>query len=74
MRNELSDMQQRADQLADEVRTARSLHRRALSCDGARARRHAYLLTESGLQHIHVHTNEKHEHERQVEMEDPELI
>uniref|UniRef100_A0AAZ1X9I6 Multifunctional fusion protein n=1 Tax=Oreochromis aureus TaxID=47969 RepID=A0AAZ1X9I6_OREAU len=34
MRNELSDMQQRADQLADEVRTPDSLHRSRLPRDG----------------------------------------
>lgn len=34
MRNELSDMQQRADQLADEVRTPDLLHRRRLPRDG----------------------------------------
>uniref|UniRef100_A0A3Q2VHR6 Multifunctional fusion protein n=1 Tax=Haplochromis burtoni TaxID=8153 RepID=A0A3Q2VHR6_HAPBU len=34
MRNELSDMQQRADQLADEVRTPDLLHHRGLPRDG----------------------------------------
>lgn len=43
MRNELSDMQQRADQLADEVRTPDSLRRRRLPRDG----RSTLTLTDS---------------------------
>lgn len=64
MRNELSDMQQRADQLADEVRTTHSLHRGGLGCEWAQTGRHAHVhahsLTETGRQHIHMQTHEKH--------------
>lgn len=39
MRNELSDMQQRADQLADEVRTTPRTHTHVFM--------HTYILTET---------------------------
>lgn len=51
MRNELSDMQQRADQLADEVRTPDSLHRRRLPRDGRSTLTLTLMLTDSLRSH-----------------------